>query len=479
MDYIKLITEEIESHINRIVEQSEKTYDYGDGYDYKVVNGKWFASKEGANKWFSMDKYPNSIKNLDRKFPQARKSKNITNTTFSFKDSKEGNSFRKYVNDTYPSIAKKYDLDIIGKHNNSYIMKVASLKMRLLKDINGHKKGETTSMYNLWDSSRKNITPNKSSNKPDNIPNYDNIKMDRPDTSMGSDTIDKMTGGLMSNQTIGFFSNEIEKASKLIGKISQRSYDQLINVMEHKGMKDDSFVIVNKDAAIASLFGTRYEYVTSSSITTGYYDDTSSDDDKLTYPKWWEITKEWVLKNKNSKDYKEIEEYANEINVKVEDLDYYKHIKGKKGKLYSYNAIKEKGYTRTPSGVYSVGKSHNVPYYSGEGNNIFPLVDIETGEKLAQALHGAAGKRREEIINKASSDELESFKDYTRAGSGCVNVDANFIKNVQTHKPDYIIILPDSGQDVELPKIVTMDNWTDKIVSIGPKCVKSLFNLFS
>ena len=73
MDYIKLITEEIESHINRIVEQSEKIYTYGSKYDYRVVNNKWQASKKGLNQWFSMDKYPKNIANLDKKYPDARK----------------------------------------------------------------------------------------------------------------------------------------------------------------------------------------------------------------------------------------------------------------------------------------------------------------------------------------------------------------------------------------------------------------------
>lgn len=172
MDYIKLITEELESNINRIVEQNEKIYSYGDDYDYKVSNNKWYATKKGQNKWFSMDKYPKNIANLDKKYPNARKivgkvtsdlkkgSKTVgkvVGKSVADKDSKvefnntdEGNSFRKFVNQRFPKISKKYDLDITGKHNNSYIMKVANLKMILNKDKYGYNKGESAKMFYLW-----------------------------------------------------------------------------------------------------------------------------------------------------------------------------------------------------------------------------------------------------------------------------------------------------------------------------------------
>ena len=40
-----------------------------------------------------------------------------------FKNSTEGNAFRKWVNDNYPNYAKKIKLDPTGKYNNSYILK--------------------------------------------------------------------------------------------------------------------------------------------------------------------------------------------------------------------------------------------------------------------------------------------------------------------------------------------------------------------
>ena len=197
MKTVRLTEQDIQDIVNKLITEQEKIYDYGDGYDYKVVNGKWFASKEGANKWFSMDKYPDSVKNLDRKFPQARKngesktpttntkqkpsekttngkslnqvqqgaianaaknaSKKITKTAseIKFNSVEEGNNFRAFVNKYLPDIAKKYNLDKTGKHNNSYIINSASAYVTFKSDWRGFKKGERVMVYNVWINSKK------------------------------------------------------------------------------------------------------------------------------------------------------------------------------------------------------------------------------------------------------------------------------------------------------------------------------------
>lgn len=43
--------------------------------------------------------------------------------TSPFKNRDEGNRFRKWINDTYPSYAREIDLDPTGSHTNVYIMK--------------------------------------------------------------------------------------------------------------------------------------------------------------------------------------------------------------------------------------------------------------------------------------------------------------------------------------------------------------------
>jgi len=299
----------------------------------------------------------------------------------------------------------------------------------------------------------------------------------RPDTNIGSDTTTKQ-GGLVTSITKNIM-GELDKTAQLIGNISPRSYAQLNKIIQSKGLASDSFIIVNKDSSIAALFAPNYKFVDKSSITSAFFKDTGTKEDALTYPKWFSISKEYALKNPNTNYGKQFQGYANKIGVKVKDLDYLKHVKGRGGFNYSYGALKELGYARTPSGVYKLSVGSEQPGYSGEGKNTFPLVDIETGQKFRQAIHGAAGKKRESLLKKAGSEDVSKTKEYTRAGTGCVNVDANFISQMQKYNPQYVVILPDSGGSVEIPKIVPIKTWTDKVVEMGSNCVKSFFDLFS
>jgi hypothetical protein len=301
----------------------------------------------------------------------------------------------------------------------------------------------------------------------------------RPDTNIGSDTTTKQ-GALVTSITKNIM-GELDKATQLIGNISPRSYAQLNKIIQSKGLASDSFIIVNKDASIAALFAPNYKFVGKSPITSGYFKDTGSKEDTLTYPKWFKISIQYALENPDSPYAKKVQTQAKNVGVKLEKLDYLKHVKGK-GKdvfSYSYQALKQNGYAKTPSGVYKLGNARAEKGYSGEGKNLFPLVDIETGERLAQAVHGAAGKGRESILTKAGSEDTSKSKDYTRAGSGCVNVDANFIRQMQKYDPQYVIILPDSGATVDIPKVVPIQTWSEKIAEMGSNCVRSFINLFS
>jgi hypothetical protein len=300
----------------------------------------------------------------------------------------------------------------------------------------------------------------------------------RPDANVGSDTTAKIAQG--SQRTTKYVMGELERATELMGKISPKSYEQLSKIIQSKGMGSDSFIIVNKDSSVASLFGPGYKYVAKSPITSGYFKDTGSKEDNLTYRKWFDLTMEYISKNPKSTDATKVKSFADSIGVKVKDLDFDKHIKNKKGlKIYSYNVLKDAGYAKTPSGVYKLGTASSVKAYSGKGPNLFPLVDIETGEKIAQAVHGAAGKNRESLLQKAGGEDIRTSKDYTRAGSGCVNVNGEFIAQMQKYDPQYVIILPDSGATVDIPKVVPIQTWSDKIAEMGSNCVRSFINLFS
>lgn len=156
---IKLTESDLYNMVQNVL--SEQTiYDSHDkSYDYKVVDGKWMATKKGQNKWFSLEKYPTTIEKLDKRYPDARNQNEPKDGTpkkleyyTEFLNQEQGNSFRQYINKKFPSIAKKYDLDITGSHNNSYIKKVAKLNLIATKELYGDriKKGEKLPAYMYW-----------------------------------------------------------------------------------------------------------------------------------------------------------------------------------------------------------------------------------------------------------------------------------------------------------------------------------------
>jgi len=50
-------------------------------------------------------------------------------STLPFKTKEEGNAFRKWLNDNYPGVAKKFELDRVGSHTNSYIKNAFNAKI--------------------------------------------------------------------------------------------------------------------------------------------------------------------------------------------------------------------------------------------------------------------------------------------------------------------------------------------------------------
>lgn len=318
------------------------------------------------------------------------------------------------------------------------------------------------------------IFKSKPLSKKSDTSNRTNVPMTRDDRTPQRDTFDPYRQRTQEMiQMAKFFRKD------LIGVISDKSHKQLMKMILEQSLRNKSFIIVNKDVAIASLFGPEYSFVTKSPITTGYFKDTGSKEDVLTYEKWFNITKEYILKNPKSSTYIANKKYADSLGVSVKDLDYNKHIKGKnKFKDYSYTVLKEKGYAKTPSGTYKLGSGFSNKSYTGDGINTFRFIDVNSGEYLPAAVHGAAGSERNELIKKAGSLDTQSSKEFTRAGSGCTNVNAKFIADMQKTKPEYVIILPDSGATVDTPKIVTIKTWSDKILSMGDSCAKSFYNLF-
>lgn len=297
----------------------------------------------------------------------------------------------------------------------------------------------------------------------------------RPDTNLGSDTTREVLRST-SFKTDSILA-DLKKYESIIGKIGLRGFSQLQKIISQKQFATTSFIIIDKNNAVAALFGPDYKFITKDSILTGMSKDTESTGG-YTYREWFQATKDLALKYPDSNAGKKVKDFATKAKVSVKDLDFDKHVKNKGGFPWSYNALKVAGLGSTPTGTYKLGPGHRDSGYAGSGLNAFPLVDIETGERLASAVHGAAGKFRGDVIKKAQQDK-SSTKEYTRVSYGCVNVPAQFISAVQKANPQYVVILPDSGDLAQLPKVTTFESWSDKIASLGEKCVRSFYDLFS
>jgi hypothetical protein len=277
-----------------------------------------------------------------------------------------------------------------------------------------------------------------------------------------------------------FIFKSFQEATSMIGNVSKRTFEQLNEIKSKNPFNGKSFVIVNKDAAIASLFDGNFKFITKSSIVTGKFKDTG--EKAMTHHEWAENTKNWAKKSPITDEKKKVLNYWEKQKnlLKSDGTIDWSLLKSKNVKDYplSYTMLKDEGLAITRSGIFKVGAGFE-SHYAGDPNtvNTFPLVDPKTGDVFAQAVHAYSDKNRGELIKKASSQNVELNKDFTRMGSGCINVDKNFVDTIKKYNPQFVVILPDSGGKVDLTTI-SMNTWTQKVIDIGDNCVKSLSNLF-
>ena len=106
-----------------------------DPWEYKKSGDSYFTRKKGTEDWIETSgAVRKSIK--DRVFGEISPKpdqKDLTRSkkpSFSIENTKEGNRFRSWVNDKYPSTAKSLDLDRSGSYNNSYIKKAWSHEIK-------------------------------------------------------------------------------------------------------------------------------------------------------------------------------------------------------------------------------------------------------------------------------------------------------------------------------------------------------------
>lgn len=294
-------------------------------------------------------------------------------------------------------------------------------------------------------------------------------------TTAKSDTFSPYSKDTIS-QKYKWIGKSVQEAVKVIGSVSKRAYEQLIELRKSDKLDGRSFIIVNKDSAIACLFDGDYKLVAKSSITTGKTKDTG--ETETNYEDWANISLSWG-KDKDPKIKAWIKN--NQELIKSDGkIDYEKYqSKGGQNFPYSYAALKQTKTDITKSGVYGVGSGKKSHYVGAPDiTNTYALVSLKTGEDLPGAVHAYSDEERGKALRKASTEDVEKVKDYTRLGAGCVNVDRNFILSIQKFNPSFVIILPDKGGKVDIT-IVPMKTWTEKIIDLGNKVVSSFSNLFN
>jgi peptidoglycan hydrolase-like protein with peptidoglycan-binding domain len=281
-------------------------------------------------------------------------------------------------------------------------------------------------------------------------------------------------------------------AKQQMGSLSTRTYEQLESMKSKEQLKNKPFIVVNKSAAVASLFGPNYTFITNSSITTGRLKDTGVDNkvDK-SQKNWFEMSLKEAKTNPTSADGIKINDWIKKNKSKpglvssdgtVSWVTYLALAAVKKVDVFpfSYTVRTKLGLDITPSGVYGISAGEEEKGYAGAGNqNTFPLIDPDSVGEITPAIHGYAGKERGDAIKKASSQGVDADKStLTRVGSGCINVTPEFLTKMRETNPSYVIILPDTGGVVDI-KVTTFQKFKVGLTQLGAKCVKSLSSLFS
>lgn len=285
-----------------------------------------------------------------------------------------------------------------------------------------------------------------------------------------------------------------ESLKKKIGEFSTRTQEQLKSMQSKEQLKDSSFIIVNKSAAMASLFGPNYTFITNSSITTGRNEDAGVDNkvDK-SQKKWFEMSLDYAKKNPNSKDGIKINNWIKKNKDKtglvsgdgtVSWVAYLalSAVKSVDVFPFSYEMRTKLGLDITPSGAFGISSGENESGYAGgkKGEqNTFPLIDPDSVGEITPAIHGYASDVRGNAIKTASSQGFDVDKSkLTRIGAGCVNVTPEFLNKMRETNPSYVIILPDTGGVVDI-KVTTFQNFKVKLTQLGSKCIRSISSMFS
>jgi hypothetical protein len=323
-----------------------------------------------------------------------------------FKNEKEGNEFRKWVNDNYKEIASHYDLDPTGSYNNIYIQ---SAYYHELNTKNGKKK--LGDLYNESKPSNLSVPP-------------PTLNLDKFSTERESTYVDAPKSKFLSQEKI---KSEIMKSAKVPSTIpgAERINKEIEFINKREEYKDKPFFILDYYYNLVLAFDKNHNLIDWSQSIAGASEQPSQ---TYTYTSWCEETGKGLgLKGP-------FEFVAPKCLDKNTNKTFELQYGTKMTKSQAQGIYQTKGFD----------PKYGESYYGKEKGG---LINIQTlwGEELGTAIHVPAvwaGGGRDKAMSDLSStlsktpgrispeyiSKVTGSKKYDLS-SGCFNVKPEFILN--------------------------------------------------
>lgn len=310
-------------------------------------------------------------------------------------------------------------------------------------------------------------------------------RLDIPGGVSPSDTPEKIGDTRATPQWMKQLSKDAIKTQTLIRDITQRSFNVLTRMKKENYLQNDSFVIVNKNQAVISLFKPNYKFIATGRIVYG--GATEKPGEYKDYGKFFDLTIKYCnvqngisLKKGGSCD--KVTQYYAKFPKAIGkrppfDFPDYPGWLGK-GFPYSFEASVAAGENFTPSGDYDLAPGSKGGYSKTGSIDKYNL--RKDGKTLPTAVHLFPSFRKGHMdkISKTPVSDDKDVSSQAKVGMGCINIDERMLKLFDTYKPTKCLILPENKQDEKIIVIPTQ-TFIDKLKNFCVNSFTSLSSLFN
>lgn len=436
-----------------------------------------------------------------------------------FKNGKEGDAFRNYVNDEWPNIAKGIDLDRSQPqlYNNVYVQFAYNYKVgdRTLGERFMENKNQNVQQYSYsWNPGTSEVPKDKTAQ----VKSSDSTNVVIPSKTKQDTTIDDKTNNKIKEPEIKkskVYCPIIDSNSNLPGLDDLLQASTLVSRTEtfksgtNSPITKENYNILNdRINSFAEIFinqgiPTRTACEVALNKNRSKFKDKNQivvdSLNKLIYVFDKDgnfIAKDVIISgaNKQSKDpemmAKALLDYMS--TAEAEGFEYNPYSmefidKTGKGRKFTedsfYNSIEKHGTKFLPAGIYktSVGLASDEGYFGKELN----IASLETlgGKKISQAIHGyfvepprtgAINKARKLLSNPNDPKISQEFLDEVGAGKinlsqsyGCINVTPEFLPTLRKYIPDSYVF--NISEDENNYLVQNAGNYFDKTLD-KPNC---------